>query len=444
MSTNADEATSAEAWQLAQASRSAKLDAALRHAPPPPYGRFAAHRDLLVLSRARRRKLLHGMGLSLAGAALTFTLATGHVPAARAAGISVGGGCTLADAITAANTDTATGGCTAGSGADTITLSGDVILTRVNNTTSGGNGLPLITSTITIEGAGFAIARDLSAPDFRILYVEASGNLTLNDTTVTGGVLVPYLGGGIYNNGGTVTISNSTISGNSAADGGGIFNYGTVMISNSTISGNSASFSSGGLYSSGTALISNSTIIGNTASSSGGGVTCDVGGVVTLVRSLIAGNAAPVGAEVSRIWVIRQRPSIINAANFNLFGHSGTSNAQAFESFMPSGSDISATSDGNNPTRLAAILNTTLANNGGPTFTHALVAGSPALDAVQDGPTTDQRGVSRPQGTGFDIGAFELEQLVPTSTPTDTPTSTPTVTPPALSSQAYLPGIVKP
>jgi len=422
-STNADEATSAEAWQLAQASRSAKVAAALRHAPPTLYGRFAtAYRELLALSRARRRMLLRGMGLSLAGAALAFALASGHVPTARAVGISVGGGCTLADAITAANTDTATGGCTAGSGADTITLSGDVILTSVNNTTSGGNGLPLITSTITIEGAGFAIARDLSAPDFRILYVEASGNLTLNDTTVTGGVVVPYQGGGIYNSGGTLMISNSTISSNnSTSTGGGIdnYDYGTVMISNSTISG-------------------------NTASSSGGGLICAYGyRSVTLVRSLIAGNAAPNGAEVA---LFMYRPSYphcyISAANFNLFGHSGASNAQAFYGFTPSGSDISATSDGTAPVALSSILDTTLQDNGGDTQTHALVAGSPAIDAVQEGPSTDQRGVSRPQGAAFDIGAFELEPIIPTDTPTAT--STPTATPPVLSPQAYLPGIVKP
>ncbi|MDQ3796077.1 MAG: hypothetical protein M3294_00480, partial [Pseudomonadota bacterium] len=70
------------------------------------------------------------------------------------------------------------------------------------------------------------------------------------------------------------------------------------------------------------------------------------------------------------------------------------------------------------PTALAAILNTSVANNGGPTQTHALVAGSPAIDAVTDGtcppPDTDQRGVSRPQdgngdgGPACDIGSYEF------------------------------------
>jgi hypothetical protein len=115
--------------------------------------------------------------------------------------------------------------------------------------------------------------------------------------------------------------------------------------------------------------------------------------------------------------------------------------------FTPSGSDISATSDGTAPAALSSILDTTLQDNGGDTQTHALVAGSPAIDAVQDGPSTDQRGVSRPQGAAFDIGAFELEPInMPTNTPTatGTPTNTPTATPPVLSPQAYLPGIVKP
>jgi hypothetical protein len=89
------------------------------------------------------------MRMSLAGAALTFALALGQVPAAQAASITVSGSCTLVDAISAANSDTATGGCAAGSGADTIILSDNVTLTSVNNMGFGGtgnNGLPEITA----------------------------------------------------------------------------------------------------------------------------------------------------------------------------------------------------------------------------------------------------------------------------------------------------------
>ncbi len=495
---DANEATIAEAWQeqVAQAQSSAKLAAELRHTRAALYRRFAtAYRDLLALSRARRRKLLRSMGMTLAGAALAFALALGQVPVARAATIGVGGSCTLIDAITAANTDTMTGGCAAGSGADTITLSGNVTLTSVNNSTNGPNGLPVISSAITIDGAGFTIARDPSAPNFRIFRVTSSGNLTLNDTSVTNGLSGDREGAGIYNTGmltlnnstisgnnagssrgggignrgtitlsdstvsgntsgsdggggitnggsgtltlinstisgntssgsggilnnGTLTLTNSTISGNTARRGGGIFNSGgTVTISNSTLSGNTASNGKGGgIYNQGDTLtLNNSTISGNTASSSGGGIYNR--SALMLVRSLVSGNTA------SGVQEIFSTPQYCNpdpyygcsggtvvSANDNLFGHSGESNAQAFYGFTPSGSDITATSDGTDPTALAAILDTTLQNNGGPTFTHALVNGSPAIDAAPSGPATDQRGVARPQGSAFDIGAFELEQ----------------------------------
>jgi hypothetical protein len=119
--------------------------------------------------------------------------------------------------------------------------------------------------------------------------------------------------------------------------------------------------------------------------------------------------------------------SFAACSNFNLFGHSGLTNAQAFENFTPGATDITATSDGNTPTALSAILNTNLANNGGPTRTHALVAGNPAIDTVTDGtcppPSTDQRGVRRPQdgngdgGVACDIGSIELAAARPAAPP---------------------------
>jgi hypothetical protein len=72
-----------------------------------------------------------------------------------------------------------------------------------------------------------------------------------------------------------------------------------------------------------------------------------------------------------------------------------------------------------------------LADNGGPTLTHALLPGSPALNTalLPNCPPEDQRGVTRPQGAGCDKGAFELEVATPTPTDTPTPTNSPTVTP---------------
>ncbi|MEZ4868660.1 MAG: choice-of-anchor Q domain-containing protein [Caldilineaceae bacterium] len=412
--------------------------------------------------RPLRRRWQRKLGASLAGVALALALSSAPgvyaIPnPAGNASLNGGPACDLIDAITAANTDTDTGGCGAGNpGLDTITLLGDVTLYDVNNTTSGSNGLPPITSQITIEGAGFTIARAASAPNFRILLVEASGNLTLNNTTITGGNVgdLSSFGGGILSTGGTLTISNSTISGNTGWHGGGISNStggtltiinstvsgnnggsnatgggirsgygGTSTIINSTVSGNSAGFGAGlmNLPNTTTTLI-NSTVSGNSAGPQGGGIFNF--GALTLERSLISGNTASAGQEIYNYVYVGDclsaadanaptclaSASAVNSADLNLFGHSGETSAQAFSNFTPDVDDIVATSNGNMPTALSSILNTTLADNDGGTETHALVAGSPAIDAATGGPATDQRGVSRPQGSGFDIGAYELEQ----------------------------------
>jgi uncharacterized repeat protein (TIGR01451 family) len=186
-------------------------------------------------------------------------------------------------------------------------------------------------------------------------------------------------GGGVYNNSSTTTLTNSTVSGNSALYGGGVYNRGTATFTNSTVSGNNAGIEGGGVY--------------------------NAVATATLARTLISGNTAPTGAEV------RHRSSgAVTADDFNLFGHSGLTNAEAFSGFTPGASDITATSDGTDPTPLANIL-APLANNGGPTQTHALVAGSPAIDASPDDASCepfDQRGEPRPQGVACDIGSFEI------------------------------------
>ena len=125
--------------------------------------RFAAYYTYLrALPRRARRALQRQWHLPLAGVALM--LALGQSPA-LAATIPVGCCCTLVNAITAANTDSATGGCPAGNGADTIVLptGSTQTLNSVNNNTYGPNGLPVITSAITIDGNGSTIARDSGA-----------------------------------------------------------------------------------------------------------------------------------------------------------------------------------------------------------------------------------------------------------------------------------------
>ena len=367
---------------------------------------------------------------------------------AQAADITVDGTtCTLADAITAANTNANVGGC-AGIGSygnDTVFLATDVLLTPQ---------LPMITGTINIEGQGHTIdGNDDSAVGSVLCNF---GNLNLNRTTITGGNSEVLYGGGGIDNYGTSILTNVTMSGNAAEYGGGVFNnYGTVIMTRSILNGNFAKNAGGGIYNlNGSLTMANSTVSGNVASAScspypcyavaaGGGIfnyngsltmtnstvshnyvfgsksygcngggLYNSGGTVTLISSIISGNSGSAGSEIfsgNSASADGEIIGTINADNFNLFGNSFRSNTSAFNGFTPGSSDITATSDGTDPTALEAIF-LPLDDNGGPTLTHALVKGSPAidLDAVcSTGLSEDQRGEPRPVGEGCDAGAFE-------------------------------------
>ena len=232
--------------------------------------RFAEHyQQLKTLPRRLRRSLQRHWKRSLAGVALLMAL--GQAPAI-AATINVGGACTLVRAINAANNGTrANGRCAKGSGADRIVLptNSTQTLTAVDN---DDNGLPVIRSTITLVGNNSTIRRAPTAPEFRIVAVAETGNLTLNRLTLTGGS-ADNSGGGVRNDGNT-TIHRSTISGNAAAfDGGGVLNRGNTVIHSSTISDNIAGERGGGLvnFSNGTLTINKSTLSGNTAHDFEGG-----------------------------------------------------------------------------------------------------------------------------------------------------------------------------
>ena len=357
-----------------------------------------------------------------------------------AATINVDGtSCTLIDAVTAANNDAPAGGCTAGSGADTLVLPAGSThtLTAVNNYSYSydSTGLPRVTSAITIAGNGSTITRDPGAPQFRILEVAENGHLTLQEITVSGGANTSLYGrgGGLQNSGiltltnstvsgnstgqygngggvsntGTLTLTNSTVSGNSASSGGGVAGSGVLTLTNSTVSGNSAS-SGGGVHNNGTLTLTNSTVSGNSAANRGGGVS-NITGILTLVQTVVSGNTASgQGPEVDNYPGGSYAAATVIANNLNLFGHDGVAGVTGF---TPGPTDLVPSAP------LGAILNPTLGDNGGLTRTHALVAGSPATDAVAAAScatASDQRGVLRPQDSDADtvadcdIGAFEL------------------------------------
>lgn len=246
------------------------------------------------------------------------------IPTAQAATITVtsesggtgGPDCTLRDAITAANTDTAMGGCVAGNGADTIELPVDttITLTEPDNNTDGLNGLPSITSEVIINGNGSTVERADGTPAFRIFFVASKGGLTLEHLTVSNGWwrFNGTEGGGIHSVG-SLTLTDSTVSGNTAesgagifADGaltlihstvsgnfgatlgGGIFNEGVMVLTDSTVSNNEAQMFGGGIFNTGTAMVANTTFGENSAGFHGSGI--GNGGTLTLTNSTISGN----------------------------------------------------------------------------------------------------------------------------------------------------------
>lgn len=209
-----------------------------------------------------------------------------------------------------------------------------------------------------------------------------------------------------------VDVRESTFNGNSAALGGGIYNKGSALtLTNSTVSGNSSDGAGGGIYAeSGTTELYNVTVTMNRANADGlnGG---DGGGVLTLAASTFLLSNSIVAGNDHMFVESRGDPPILKADDC-----AGTFQAQV-ANLLQTISAAHCTINGAHvvaPAKLGPLQ-----DNGGGTPTHALLSGSPALDTggtcvdkVGAPLSTDQRGVARPQGVACDIGAFELADLV--------------------------------
>jgi hypothetical protein len=254
--------------------------------------------------------------------------------------------------------------------------------------------------------------------------VKIIGTLTMNNCVITNNSN-PGGGGGIINGFGpefgSLTLNNCTVSNNNAVQsGGGINNGAPLTINNSTISGNHSDLHGGGIVvGSHTVIIINTTMTNNRADlnndtfGAGGGMSQSGGGTRILRNTIVAGNFRGTGAVRSDLDLAASPTS-----SFNLIGD---------------GTGMSGIVDGVNGNQVGTFQSPIdprlgpLANNGGPTLTHALLASSPALDrgsnslADSAGLTTDQR------GPGFirkadsadadttqtaDIGAFEAQASV--------------------------------
>lgn len=317
------------AWdsQVAQAAETPWLEQELATQSADLFPRFAAcYAQLRALPRGARRAFQRQLSRSrqltmvppewqqklagtLAGAALLLALGQGPVQAATITvntnipGVNADGLCSLNEAILNANANAQVSpDCPAGSGADMIVLpTGTQTLTSAYTNYFGPTGLPVITSQITIEGNGATISRSKKVPEFRLIAVSSTGDLTLQNMTLGGALSTHYVGGAVLNHG-TLTITSSIISGNTAENGGGVFNSGTLSISDSTtISKNTAKLIiymgsynvggyGGGIFNSGILTITDSTITGNKAYEGGG--MFNNAGAATIANSTISTNSA--------------------------------------------------------------------------------------------------------------------------------------------------------
>jgi hypothetical protein len=244
---------------------------------------------------------------------------------------------------------------------------------------------------------------------------------TINNSVITGNS-----GGGVRfidetTNGGSLTISGGIISNNSTdGSGGGVlasigrYSGPELLIDSTLIVGNLAGYEGGGVYCGlCAAVISNSTVTGNTAAHSvraGGGIFAVTTGL-TIIESTITENEGG-GIGVGRPWETVLKGSIV-AGNSPFDCYHGYTYPTSMGHNISS--DASCGLNGPGDMENTDPLLGPLADNGGPTPTHALAPGSPAIDAGGDEcEPIDQRGVARPQdgdsdGTALcDIGAFEL------------------------------------
>jgi predicted outer membrane repeat protein len=205
--------------------------------------------------------------------------------------------------------------------------------------------------------------------------------------------------------------TNITISGNKSV---GVFAVGTgakLTLSNLTVAdGFAGGLGGGGIFNrSGTLEVNNSTLSGNSASSFGGGITAAEGTTLTVTNSTFSGNTARVsgGGITSEASTITIRNTILASSPCS------TSDSGTFTDGggnLDEGATCGFTASSSKSNTPAGLDPAGLQNNGGPTNTIALQASSAAIDAAVEcpPPTTDQRGVERPQGEACDSGAFEL------------------------------------
>jgi hypothetical protein len=405
---------------------------------------------LAMTSRFRLAPLAAAVALYFAGTASAATIMVNNSTAA-----SLPNSCTIVDAIASINQGSlvATSNC-ANSGSafgtsDTITFSSNFAITFITPAGSASSALVLtkpVTITGNMDGSGkplVAIQRSsvTGTPNFRLvqtnsdiavtglvlsngfsaggngggLSASASANVTLTNSVVSGNT--GRFGGGVYSISGSITLTNSAIVGNTAQySGGGVdSNNNSVTATGSTISGNAATNGrGGGIYAHMNSTAIDTTISGNMSTYGGGGIIAL--GNISLTFCTVSGNSAPfskggAGVHLGTFATIASTATMIfnngPAADVDKAGSSAAVMTGAHNLIGTHGTLVTVPPDTNtcNP-NLGPLF-----DNGGPTQTQPLFAGSCALAASPTSTTvlTDQRGLPRSIGGMTDIGAFEKQ-----------------------------------
>lgn len=311
-----------------------------------------------------------------------------------------------------------------GAGAEATIINGDGTDTVIVSSTD----LALLDLTVT-GGAGTNVGGGIQNNGGRLTLI----NCSVRDNTTENA------GAGIYSDGGALTVIGSTIHGNEAGNvGGGIHTHRSLLVIGSTIDNNFAFNSGGGIHARGSTTVENSTISGNWVINTGGGISN--GGNLKMRNCTVTLNAAA-NTPGAGIDTSTEHPTQLSLEN-TVVANNRQLNLDLTDPLNPQLVDIGPAVDcdsagqpvagshnlvqwnsgycaftsGDNLSGADAQLGP-LQDNGGPTFTHALLSGSAAIDAGNPAPpgsgggaclATDQRGVARPYGAACDIGAFEV------------------------------------
>ena len=349
---------------------------------------------------------------------------TGNTANATTAGSGGGGlfnaGTTTLDGVTVSNNSAvqgkADGGGVLNDMAGALGITGGSV--TGNTAARAGGGVENNAGTVNATNATFTGNR--AGVNGGALHASGAATNTITLSKVTGN-LAGTNGGGLWiTSGGKLDLLGATVSGNSANRGGGVYNDGAggaITVTASTLSGNTATMGGGGLFSSGGSVVfSNATVSGNASGGTGGGVAV-TGGTLDLRNATVAFNTASSGGGVSNVGGGVSAVSSIIATNTAGTGKD-VAGALTSNGSLLLGSDSGATvTTGSGDLINADPMLAPLADNGGPTLTHDLMAGSRAINtgANPDNLPNDQRGMGFPRvlGPSADIGAYETDSTTP-------------------------------